>query len=245
MFVEAVVTHEELRSLFATALPLKIVLDETDGSHSLALEEITELVLSPNQGARLTCSAVLRWPLLGIDAPLHLRSLRILLVPEVAPSSTGEALTFRAALEHLGISGVPGALDDAISLAINARLAARHLELSWDFSRTFACTVPLPKLLEPLASLSTSAAWGKVKITEEALVFAISVHNVLARRDDAKDAAPPVRHALPRNPSPAPTVEEPLAMAPASAAAALATIALFGLAGIAAFFTVRSAAARW
>jgi hypothetical protein len=52
---------------------------------------------------------------------------------------------------------VPSAFDETITHAINARLATLHLELSWDFSKTFARLVPLPNLLEPLESLSIRA----------------------------------------------------------------------------------------
>jgi hypothetical protein len=242
MFLEALVTHEELRALLVSALPFTILLDDTGGSHYLALGDLIEIAIVPGIGVRLTCRALLHWPLLGIDTPLTLNALRVLLVPEVTPSPTGEGLTFRIVLEHVDISGVPSALDETISHAVNARLAARHLQLSWDFSRTFARLVPLPNLLEPLESLSIRAAWGKVKITEDALVFALSLHNTLVRRGDAPDAA-----SAGSSPPPLARTDEPRSLVKGSpvAAPSLAAAAIFGLAAGVAFFALRSATSRW
>jgi hypothetical protein len=242
MFLEAVVTLEDLRALLVSALPLTIVLDGTDGSHSLALGELTDIAIVPGMGVRLTCRALLHWPLLGIDAPLTLNSLRVLLIPEVTPSPAGEGLSFGVAIEHVDIAGVPGVLDEAISRAVNARLAERHLELSWDFSRTFARVVPLPSLLDPLESLSIRAAWGKVKITEEALVFALSLHNALVRRGDAPDVA-----SAGSDPPPVTRTHEPQSLVKRSSlvAPSLAATAVFGLAAGVAFFALRSVTSRW
>lgn len=242
MFLEVLVTHEELRALLMSALPLTILLDDTDGSHSLALGDLTEIAIVPEMGVRLTCRALLHWPVLGINAPLTLNSLRVLFIPAVTPSPTGEGLTFRVEVEHVDISGVPSALDDTISRAVNARLAARHLELSWDFSKTFARVVPLPSLLEPLESLSICAAWGKVKITEQALVFALSLHNALVRRGDAPKVA-----AAGSSPPLGARTDQPRSLVKGSPVVfpSLAAAALLGLAAGVAFFALRSATSRW
>ena len=242
MFLEALVTHEDLRALLVSALPLTILLDDTDGSHSLALSDLTEIAIVPGMGVRLTCRALLHWPLLGIDAPLTLNSLCVVLVPEVTPSPGGEGLSFGVAIEHVNIAGVPSALDETISRAVNARLAARHLELSWDFSKTFARVVPLPNLLEPLESLSIHVAWGKVKITEEALVFALSLHKALVRRGDAPDVA-----SVGSSPPPAARADESRTLVKGFpvVAPSLAAAALFGLAAGATFFALRSVTSRW
>jgi hypothetical protein len=40
----------------------------------------------------------------------------------------------------------------------------------------------LPPVLKDLASLDLAVAWGKVKITAEALVFVVSFHTAVHRR---------------------------------------------------------------
>jgi hypothetical protein len=102
--------------------------------------------------------------------------------------------------------------------------------------------VPLPSLLEPLESLSIRAAWGKVKITEEALVFALSLHNALVRRGDAPAVA-----SAESSPLPLVRTNEPRSPVKGSRVAAptLAAAAIFGLAAGAAFFALRSVTSRW
>jgi hypothetical protein len=243
MFVEALVPQEDLRALLASALPLTIRLDDTGRSHSLALSELLEIALVPEKGIRLVCKGRLHWPLLGIDAPLTVNALRVLLIPEVKPSPSGETLTFGITLEHADISGVPSALDDAISQSVNDKLA--QSELSWDFSKTLARLVPLPSLLEELDALRTRAAWGKVRISEQALVFALCVHTTFDRRGDAggDDLAP----AASGEATPPTGTDRGLAVATRASpvAVTLATAALFGLAAGAAFFGLRSVASRW
>jgi hypothetical protein len=242
MFFEALVPLEDLRALIAEALPLTVRLDDTGGLHSLALSELSEISLVPERGVRLVCKARLRWPVLGIDAPLTVNALRVLLVPEVKPSPGGEILTFGITLEHADISGVPSLLDDAIARGVNEKLA--DIPLSWDFSKTFAQVVPLPILLEELDALRLRAAWGKVKVSEEALVFALCLHTTLDRRGEAAvDLAPP---ALDAATPPTRTDPEHALQAHASpVAVSLAAAALFGLAAGAAFFGLRKVASRW
>jgi hypothetical protein len=43
----------------------------------------------------------------------------------------------------------------------------------------------LPPLLESLDSLSLNVAWGKVRVTDEAMVLAISFHAAVSRRGEA------------------------------------------------------------
>jgi hypothetical protein len=241
MFVEAVVTRDELLALIVGALPLAIHLDGDGGSHTLALDALAELTFVPDVGVRFVCSGHLHWPVLGIDAPITLSSLRVLLTPEINPSPSGETLVFGLALEHVDIAGVPGILDDAISQSVNDRLAADRGELAWDFSTTLAQVVPLAGVLDPPHALTLGAAWGKVKITADALVLAISVHTALVRHDDA--SAPPrsARH------QPTPTDDRQALTRPAPRAAlSKANVALFGFAAGAAFFALRSLSApRW
>jgi hypothetical protein len=246
MFLELLIPLPDLRAFLAGVIPLTIHLDATGGSHSLALSSIDEVTLVPDVGARLVCKARLHWPVLGIDAPITLTSLRVLLIPEVIASPTGERLRFRITLEHVDISGVPGAFDDKISRSINEKLAEHHAELSWDFSKTFANVVPLPHVLDELEALDLRAAWGKMRITEEGLVFALSLHAECVRRGDEPRAP------APRASEPAPVPRADTGdggavhtdQAPPSGHISVAAAAVFGLAAGAAFFGLRSLVSR-
>jgi hypothetical protein len=242
MFVEALIPHEELRALIAQALPLTIRLDDTGGSHSLKLSELLEIALVPERGVRLVCKACLHWPLLGIDAPLTLNSLGVLLIPEVKPSSSGEMLAFGISLEHVDISGMPSVLDDKIRQSVNDRLP--QVALSWDFSKTLARVVRLPTMLEELDGLRVGARWGKVRISEQALVFALCLQTVFVRGGDAgSELAPTATDAVTEPPRTDPI--QAVERRAHSIAVPLAAVAVFGLAAGAAFFGLRAMASRW
>jgi hypothetical protein len=240
MFIEALIPRDELRSFLARALPLTIRLDAAEVSHFLALSDLAEVAIVPDVGVRLVCEAHLHWPVLGIDAPLALNALRVLLIPEVKSSPAGESLVFRIAVEHVDIPGVPTVFDETIARAVNERLAAHRVEVPWDFSRTFANVVPLPSMLVELDALTLGAAWGKVKITEEALVFAVSVHAALARAGEAESLTAPA-------PSP-PTFSERAKPVARDSSAPIVTLLLaagvFGLAAGVAFFGLRLVSSR-
>ncbi len=245
MFVEALVPREDLRALVAGALPLTIRLDDTGGSHSLALTELLEIALVPDGGVRLVCEARLHWPLLGIDAPLTVNALRVMLIPEQRRKGrrpAGTTSTFGIRLEHADISGVPSVLDGAISQSVNDRLA--RVELSWDFSKMLAHVLPIPTLLEELEAFRIRAAWGKVRISEEALVFALCLHTTFDRRGNAGGDLAPIAS----DPATPPARTDPgraLATRDSPVAVSLAAAALFGIAAGATFFGLRSLASRW
>jgi hypothetical protein len=196
----------------------------------------------PEIGIRLVCKALLHWPLLGIDAPITVNSLGVLVTPEVKPSSSGEMLAFGLRLEHVDISGMPTALDERIRQSVNERLP--RIALSWDFSKTLAHIVPLPTMLEELDGFRVGARWGKVRIAEEALVFALCLHTAFVRRgDEGGEIAPNATDVATAPPSTA--AAQPVARRGSSVAVPLAAAALFGLAAGAAFFGLRSVASRW
>jgi hypothetical protein len=243
MFLEALIPRNDLRVFLARALPMTILLDGVGGSHALLLSDLGEVTIVPEKGVRLVCKAHLHWPVLGIDAPLTLNELSVLLIPEVREAPNGETLVFRITLEHLDIHGVPGVFDETIARAVNERIAASQVELAWDFSTTFANVIPLPPVLAGLDALALHAAWGKVKMTEDAVGFALSLHTEVVRAGEARkapaalgpDLAP---HALSDRPKSA-------LSRPAASTSVIASAALFGLAAGVAFFGLRRLSARW
>jgi hypothetical protein len=59
------------------------------------------------------------------------------------------------------------------------------MELSWDFTTALTANAPLPALLDSLASFAIRPAWGKVRITDEAIVYAVSFHSAVVRRGES------------------------------------------------------------
>jgi hypothetical protein len=184
MWTEVIFTRDDLARLLAQALPLTIHLGAEESDHSLSLRELGDVQLVADAGLRITCKAHVHWPLLGIDVPVELSSLALLLLPSIEPGEGGERLVFRGSVEHADFAALPALVSDRIASALNARLAAKGAELSWSFSKTLRYVIPLPGMLEPLESFALRSAWGKVRITDEAIVVAASFHSGFVRRGE-------------------------------------------------------------
>jgi hypothetical protein len=239
MFLEAVVTREDLRALLAEALPLTLVLGEPGSEHTLAFSDLQEVELVADAGLRVLCRAHVRWPVLGIEVPIALNSLRALITPVIKSGPGGDALAFRLVIEHADFTAVPTAIDNRLTDAINENLAQRELDLSWDFTKALSHVLPLPEAMVPLDALTTRVAWGKVKITTDALVLAVSVHTNFVRRDPASSRASAPAEAPSR---PLSTRTKPTArLATLSEEAKVIALAgIFGVAAGATYFGFRS-----
>ena len=182
MWAEVIFSLEDLTLLLAGALPLTIQLGDADADHSLSLHDLGDVGLVADSGLRLHCKARVHWPLLGIDVPVEVSSLTLLLIPTIEEGEDGDRLVFRASVEDADFAALPAVIDHRITAAINARLGAKGAELSWNFSKALAYLAPLPPLLAPLESFAVRPAWGKVRITGEAIVYAASFRSAFVRR---------------------------------------------------------------
>jgi hypothetical protein len=202
MWVEAVVSKEDLGALIARMVPLTIRLDpDLRADHYIELETATNLALVAGEGLRMTTQARIHWPVLGITVPIKIDPLNVMIRPCVVDTPKGEALCFTLEIEHADVAGVPAFGDRAVTDKINRELAERHVEVAWAFAAMLSHRFRIPPLLEPIDSLAFNVAWGKVRVTDEAMVLAISFHAEVSRRDDAMTAETPtngVAVALPR-----------------------------------------------
>jgi hypothetical protein len=186
MWAELIFSRDDFARLLEQAFPLTIRLGhlgDAETEHALSLSDFAEVKLVPDVGLRVVCKARVRWPVLGINVPVLLNSLTLLLLPTIRKEAQGESLVFRLTIEHADFVGLPIAIDERITAAVNSKLAEAEQELSWGFSKSLAYRGPLPALLEPLESFAIGPAWGKVRVTDEAVVYAASFHFALARRD--------------------------------------------------------------
>jgi hypothetical protein len=181
MWTEIIIPREDLARLLGQAFPLTIRLGDADSDNSLALSDLKDVRLVPDRGLRVECKARVRWPVLGIEIPVALNALTLLLVPSIGRGPDGDTLVFRIVLEHADFAAVPELLDKRITSTINSKLAAKDAELSWDLSRTLTLSTPLPELLEELEAFALRPRWAKVRITDEAVVYAISFNTALVR----------------------------------------------------------------
>ena len=171
MWLEAILSIEDLTALVGQVAPMTLSL--ADQGH-LELTDPREISLVAGVGLRLSCKAKLRWPVLGIDVPISLNSLTLLVRPEIAKSAPGESLLFKLEVEHADFARLPTMIDARITDKVNQTLVAKHVELVWNFTESLSHAFLLPASLQPLHAVALNVVWGQVRVTHEALVLAIS-----------------------------------------------------------------------
>jgi hypothetical protein len=201
MWAEFILSRDELACLLGHALPLTIQLGEAEKEHALFLSDLGEVTLVPDLGLRVACKARVHWPLLGIDLPIEVSSLTLVLIPTIEEGVDGGALVFRASIEHADFSALPALVDARIAAAINAKLAGSGTKLSWNFSKALTQRVRISRSLEPLESFAIRPAWAKIRITSDAIVYAASFHSALVRRGESPPADDAAVLALPALPA--------------------------------------------
>jgi hypothetical protein len=180
MWLEAVFSRKDLESLAAQFVPLKILLRKEADRH-IEVTGVRDISLVPDRGLRLTCQADVRWPFLGIELPVRLETLTALLTPAV--TEPGDRLSFSMQIEDLDLATVPAVLDRTIADKLNVELAEHDVDLAWNFARTLSHRFELPSSLEPVDGLDLRVRWGRVRVTEEAMVMAVSFQPSVLRHD--------------------------------------------------------------
>jgi len=236
MWAEIIVSRDDLARLLAQAFPLTIHLGEPGSEHSLSLSDLGEVRLVAELGLRVHCKARVHWPVLGVDVPVSLNSLTLMLLPSIGRSAEGDTLAFRVTLEHADFSSIPTLIDKRITDVINTKLASESAQLTWNFAKTLTQAATLPAMLEPLEQFVLRPAWGKVRVNEEAVVYAVSFHTALVRSGQViphefdAGAAPLTR----------PPGAAPLRPPQKANARQLATFGMFGLGAGAAYFVLKA-----
>jgi len=182
MWVEAIFSKDDLAALFADFCPLTIALGQGTGTdHYLRILNPKDVALVENRGLRLTCEAEILWPVLGIDVPIRVESLTLMLGLELSPREGEEVIALKPVLEDIDVSWVPQLFDRKVKEKINHELGKHQAALSWRFFRTLSHFFALPELLNPVGGLDVKVAWGKLRVAEEAIVLAVSFHTHVAR----------------------------------------------------------------
>jgi len=191
MWLEAIVPKDDLIQLAADLLPLTVRLGD-DGE--LQLHDATEVALIPGVGLRIVCGMHLRWPVLRITVPITVRTLAVLLRPEVVPGGEdGEQIAFKLQIDHADVAGLPSAIDQGVVRLVNRELDARHTELAWGYARTLSHYFDLPDSVRPPERFELAVDGARVKATEDALGLAIQFHARVHRREDGAATKAPGR----------------------------------------------------
>jgi len=184
MWVEAILSKDDVTAVIIDLCPLTIHLgQDPSDEHYIRLSNPRDVSIVEDRGLRFTCNAEIRWPVLGIDVPIGVESITMTLSPTVAPDAGEHVLAFRPQIENIDLSWIPEMFDQRIADKINHELEKKHVELSWRFAETLSHRFGLPSFLLPIAALDVEVAWGKVRVTSEAMVMAVSFHTRVVRRD--------------------------------------------------------------
>jgi hypothetical protein len=200
MWIEAIVSAEDLRQTLSRFAPVTIHFG--DGGGELALEAPSHVTLVGDRGARIVCKARLVWPLLGVHVPIAMKSLVVLLCPVIEPQLEGSALVFKLEIEHADFAFVPTFIDNKLTTAINSELAKKRVELSWRYAETLDHVFPMPDALEGVDSLGLVVTDAVVKVTSEGVGLAVSLRPDVQRVSDR--ASDPRRAARPLSPGSSP-----------------------------------------
>lgn len=201
MWVEAVLSKEDLTQVVGDFLPTTIRLGE-DGE--LHLEDPSDVKLVENDGLYIRCSGRVKWSLLGFTVPVTIKQLAVCISPFIEKRPNGDHLRFKVRIDDLDLALVPGILDTQIVSKVNAEIG--KTPLAWNFTQTLSHTFQLPKALNAPRSLGLQVQWGEAKVTAEALVLVVSFKAEVGRLGNSASAG----EAL----SPPPDSEPPTARVP-------------------------------
>jgi hypothetical protein len=186
MWIEAILTRDDLDRVMGSLCPLKISLGQ---GGNLLLSEPRDLELVADIGLRMAVTLEVHWPVLGIQIPVSVRTAVLDVRPEIS-GETGGNLAFKLHLDEVDIAILPEFVDRGIVDLVNKELEAKHVELSWSFIQTLSHVFELPEALASARAVDLRAAWGRVKITSEALVLAVSFEVSIEPRDSSRVSPP-------------------------------------------------------
>jgi hypothetical protein len=175
MWLQAIITADDLMHALAELTPTRIRLDDDDPDRAFELDPPTEVRFRANEGAVVRTSARLRWDVIGIKLPVTLRSVQVLLIPSIECDAQGnDLLVLQARIEEVDLTALPGFLDSALKDRINAALERPSSFVRWRFIRTLDFHFHLPQSVQPERDLHLAARWGATRVSEQGFVMAAS-----------------------------------------------------------------------
>jgi hypothetical protein len=127
------------------------------------------------------CEGHVQYEYAGINLPIHVRSIQLLMKPSIDTTNGTHCLAFNLEIEDADLAYVPALIDKAITNAVRSALKPDQTRLLWDFGKTLSHAFRLPPALEPLDVFEVSVDRGSVAITADALVFSVAVRNHVRR----------------------------------------------------------------
>jgi len=191
MWLEAIISQEDLVQVMGEFLPVKILLDQDEEDEkeekkdeperSLLLHPATQVTLVPDQGVRVTCPAELTWSIAGMSPTMKLDELSVMIRPQVVEKNKGNVLELVIEVEEADFHSLPAFIDHTIVKALNAALATKNP--AWNFTETLTRKVGLGTMLDPVEALKIEVQWGKTRIGGEVLGLVLSFKIGFVRND--------------------------------------------------------------
>jgi hypothetical protein len=191
MWLQAVLTADDLMHVLHELTPMRIQLDSDDPARVLHLDPPAEVKFRDGEGALITTSATLQWDVVGIKVPVVLRAVEVLLIPSIEVDARGaDQLALQARVERLDLSALPGFVEDKLQGRINQALENPSAFVRWGFTRTLDFHFHLPAMVQPVRDLRLAARWGALRVSEQGFAMAASF-GFLADLEEAKPAPTP------------------------------------------------------
>ncbi|HEY2516711.1 MAG TPA: hypothetical protein VGI39_37835 [Polyangiaceae bacterium] len=189
MWLEAHIPIDDLTVLVKDLAPMTLPFGEGGEIH---LFEPSQVSLVRDEGLRVQCKAHLKRSVLGMVVPVTVHDLAVIIRPLVVDTGDDEKksdekseaprLVFRFEIAHTDIAGLPDFLDHEVAVFANKALASHHIELTWNYTRTFEHAVDLPAMIQPLSSLLLGASDARLRVTDKYLLLAIQIDVEVTRR---------------------------------------------------------------
>jgi hypothetical protein len=186
MRIEAILSRQDIADLLQAFVPLQLELGEpSTGERTVIVDALGEVILVPDIGVRVTCAGRMRWPVLGIHLPVHVRLLTLMLAPRVEAREGSDNLVWRLTLEDADIAWLPAKMDREIIEKVNRELSQHHTELAWNFTDTLTHEFLMPAALQSAKGLGLRVTGGSVGITEAAVSLAVAFSAAVTPRSAA------------------------------------------------------------
>lgn len=182
MWLQAIFTTADLANVLHQLTPLKVTMggEDTPG-RALFLGRPRAVELLPGRGLRFSCRARVAWRVVGVKLPVKIHKVTVTLEPRIERRGARDVLAFRVRVEDLDVAAVPAFLDAPIRDRLNKALRDVDHDFAWDFLDTLSFHFGLPAAMLTAETFDLSASWGEVKVTDEAVVLAVSFRSLIAK----------------------------------------------------------------
>ncbi|GAC1552542.1 MAG: hypothetical protein NVS3B10_14650 [Polyangiales bacterium] len=166
--ITATMHRDTIEELLGQLLPLTVPLDPKK-PRWLQIGRPDRVRFIEGVGLQVGTSARVQWTVAGVALPFVIRSIDLLIRPEIAPDPLGGKLVFRVYVEDADLKGVPAAIDQGIVAKVNEKLAAVGDKIGWDFGKTLRRSFGLPESMRPADAFQMRAEEAAVEVGRDVL----------------------------------------------------------------------------